>query len=155
MRILFLCTHNACRSILGEAIAQEALGSQHIVKSAGSNPRGVVHPVALNYLASLGLLTKTHTSQSWDEYADFNPDWVITLCDNAAQEVCPAWIGSTQKLHWPLVDPSKMETTQKQQRACEIAAQIIRGNIKTLVSGQIKPEAKTPETKTETKTGTA
>ena len=107
MKILFICTHNACRSVLGEVISRELSQGKIISASAGSNPRGVVHPLTLQYLAKHGYPTDNLTSQSWDDFENLNPDVVITACDNAAGEACPVWFGDTLKVHWGLPDPTK------------------------------------------------
>ena len=129
MNILYICTHNRCRSVLSEAItnqlgssltktsghvSENATGQSRVVaKSAGSKPAGEVHPLTLKYLDEAGYSTKGLTSNSWDDQdymGDFIPDVVITVCDNAAGEACPLWLGDIpklQKLHWGLTDPSK------------------------------------------------
>lgn len=125
MKILFLCTHNACRSITAEVIAQEHLGSNHQVRSAGSAPRGVVHPSALQYLQETNRKINGLQSQSWDEFADFQPDYIITLCDSAAQEACPIWFGESNVLHWPFSDPSKLEDQQEQRQAFQTIEKLL------------------------------
>ncbi|AUD78879.1 low molecular weight phosphatase family protein [Kangiella profundi] len=107
MKILFICTHNACRSVLGEVIARTLGKGRLETASAGSAPRGIVHPLTLKYLSQHGYSTDGLTSQSWDELSDFDPDVVITVCDSAAGESCPLWMGKTLKVHWGLPDPSK------------------------------------------------
>jgi arsenate reductase len=112
MNILFLCTHNSCRSIIAEAITRHLvvqLGNQSdvVVASAGSSPRGFVHPLTLQYLTQWSLDTKNLYSKSRDNLTDFNPDLVITVCDQAAAESCPVWFGRTAKVHWSLPDPSR------------------------------------------------
>lgn len=112
MNILFLCTHNSCRSILAEAITrhlvvQQANNSSVVVASAGSAPRGMVHPLTLQYLSQWSVDTKNLHSKSWDDLADFNPDLVITVCDQAAGESCPVWFGGAVKAHWGLPDPTR------------------------------------------------
>ncbi len=109
MKILFICTHNRCRSILSEAIVNHLSNQKLIARSAGSQPMGVVHPLSLKYLEEAGINTKGLQSQSWDEFESFKPNMVITVCDSAAKEVCPVWFGNTLKLHWGLIDPSKLE----------------------------------------------
>ncbi|MDR6963295.1 arsenate reductase ArsC [Shewanella putrefaciens] len=114
LKVLFLCTHNACRSILAEAIGRDLVARQalntHVAQwqfaSAGSDPAGVVHPQTLFQLARRGYRTEGLSSKSWDLVADFVPDLVITVCDNAAGETCPLWLGETLKLHWGLPDPT-------------------------------------------------
>ena len=117
----FICTHNRCRSALSEAItnqlgrslAKTSEQDRVVAKSAGSQPAGEVHPRPLKYLDKAGYSTKGLTSNSWDDQdymGDFIPDVVITVCDNAAGEACPLWLGDIpklQKLHWGLTDPSK------------------------------------------------
>lgn len=109
MRILYICTHNRCRSILSEAITNQLASDVIIAKSAGSHPAGVVHPLSLKYLEKKGYSTVTLCSQSWDDFADFHPDLVITVCDSAAGESCPLYFNNSLKVHWGLSDPSKIE----------------------------------------------
>jgi len=109
INILYICTHNRCRSIMSEAIAKALVGSGFCVFSAGSQPSGVVHPLSLRYLEEAGYNIENLRSQSWDEFVDKKIDLVITVCDQAAGESCPLWMGNVAKLHWPLTDPSKLE----------------------------------------------
>jgi arsenate reductase len=106
MRVLFICTHNRCRSILAEAIARQLLGSRESVRSAGSQPEGRVHPRALEALEAAGYGIDGLRSKSWDEMEGYAPDLIITLCDSAAGEVCPVWFGDAERQHWGLADPS-------------------------------------------------
>lgn len=108
MKILYICTHNRCRSILSEAITNSVAQGKIIAKSAGSQPSGVVHPLSLTYLAETGIATEGLMSQSWDEFETFAPDVVVTVCDAAAGESCPVWFGNSVKVHWGLEDPSKL-----------------------------------------------
>ena len=109
MKLLFICTHNRCRSILCEAIAsQRGAGSLHAA-SAGSAPVDAVHPLTLRYLEERGYHTTGLQSQSWHDLEDFDPDRVITVCDSAAGEACPLWMGEVDKHHWGLPDPSRAE----------------------------------------------
>lgn len=108
MKILYICTHNRCRSILSEAISNHRAGGKIIARSAGSQPAGEVHPLALKHLTEAGIPTDGLKSQSWEEFEDFAPDIVITLCDAAAGETCPVWFGQATKVHWGLDDPSKL-----------------------------------------------
>ena len=89
MKILYICTHNRCRSILSEAITNHASQGVIEAKSAGSQPVGEVHPLSIKYLAQSGIATSGLTSQSWDEFEAFAPDVVVTVCDSAAGETCP------------------------------------------------------------------
>ncbi|TXS94104.1 arsenate reductase ArsC [Parahaliea maris] len=117
MKILFVCTHNRCRSILSEAIAQQRAGDVIEARSAGSQPAREVHPLTLKYLAEAGYSTAGLQSQSWEDFAGFAPDLVITVCDAAAGEACPLYLGGALKMHWGLSDPSKIEGDTAAQAA--------------------------------------
>lgn len=117
MKVLFICTHNRCRSILAEAISNHFSGGKIVAASAGSQPAGEVHPLTLKYLAERGMDTTNLRSQSWDELASFAPDAVITVCDSAAGEACPLWFGDTVKAHWGLPDPSRINGPEEDIRA--------------------------------------
>ncbi|WP_416305863.1 arsenate reductase ArsC [Neptunicella sp. SCSIO 80796] len=122
MKILYICTHNRCRSILSEAITNHVAGDRIIAKSAGSQPSGVVHPLSIHYLKEANISVDGLQSQSWDEFEDFKPDVVVTVCDSAAGEACPVWFGNSVKVHWGLADPSKIEGSEEEKaegfRAC-------------------------------------
>jgi arsenate reductase len=108
-RALILCTGNSARSILAEAIANRDTDGAIIAESAGSYPKGQVHPEALALLTRLGYSTAGLRSKSWDEFAgaDAAPfDAVITVCDNAAGEMCPIWPGAPLRAHWGIADPA-------------------------------------------------
>jgi len=111
MNILFVCTHNRCRSILSEAIANQHADNNGRIKaySAGSQPSGQVHPLSLKYLEVAGYKADNLKSQSWDDFDADSIDLVITVCDSAANESCPLWMGKQLKIHWGLEDPSKIE----------------------------------------------
>lgn len=113
-KILYICTHNRCRSILSEAITNHLASGVIEAKSAGSQPVGQVHPLSLKYLKEYGADTTPLTSQSWDEFEDFAPDLVVTVCDSAAGETCPVWFGKSLKVHWGLSDPSKLEGSEEE-----------------------------------------
>lgn len=119
MKILYICTHNRCRSILSEAITNQMSLTQAQgriqAKSAGSQPAGAVHPLSIQYLQEAGISTEGLTSQSWDELEAFEPDVVVTVCDSAAGESCPLWFGKSVKVHWGLADPSKIEGGKEQK----------------------------------------
>jgi arsenate reductase len=108
VKILYICTHNRCRSILSEAITTARAKGVLIARSAGSQPAGEVHPMTLRYLTRAGYSVAGLQSESWDAYADWQPDVVITVCDRAAGESCPLYFGSAIKQHWGLPDPSAM-----------------------------------------------
>ncbi|MDW6092980.1 arsenate reductase ArsC [Vibrio rhizosphaerae] len=130
MKILYICTHNRCRSILSEAITNHVAGERIIAKSAGSQPSGIVHPLSVQYLKEANISVEGLQSQSWDEFEDFQPDVVVTVCDSAAGEACPVWFGNSVKVHWGLADPSKIEGSEAEKaqgfRACiaEITARV-------------------------------
>lgn len=108
MKILYICTHNRCRSILSEAITNSIAGGLIEAKSAGSQPVGEVHPLSLKYLKQTGYSIDGLQSQSWDDFEAFSPDVVVTVCDSAAGEACPVYFGNSLKVHWGLSDPSKV-----------------------------------------------
>lgn len=114
MKILYICTHNRCRSILSEAITNSLAGNIIQAKSAGSQPAGEVHPLSIKYLNQTGHATDGLMSQSWDDFENFDPDLVVTVCDSAAGESCPLYFGNTLKVHWGLSDPSKIEGSAAQ-----------------------------------------
>ena len=124
LKVLVLCTHNRCRSILLEAIVRAEAGPEVSVRSAGSEPAGEVHPATLEALTRAGISTQGLRSEGWDSYEAWDPDVVITLCDRAAQEPCPLWLGQAQRLHWGLPDPSLLEGTAQRQAFAEVIAAI-------------------------------
>lgn len=116
MKLLFICTHNRCRSILAEAISNHLSNGRIIAASAGSAPAGEVHPLSLQFLNEHSINTTGLKSQSWHEFESFKPDAVLTMCDSAAAETCPVWFGQSVQVHWGLADPSKISGTQQQLR---------------------------------------
>ncbi|SHF16626.1 arsenate reductase ArsC [Vibrio gazogenes] len=149
MKILYICTHNRCRSILSEAITNHVAGERIIARSAGSQPSGVVHPLSVQYLREANIAVEGLQSQSWDDFEDFKPDVVVTVCDSAAGEACPVWFGNSVKVHWGLADPSKIEGSETEKalgfRACiaEITArvnQLLPIAEKTLAPAELKAE---------------
>jgi arsenate reductase (thioredoxin) len=107
--VLFICTQNSARSIMAEGLMNSLARGRFAAYSAGSHPRGQIHPLALTTMAKLGLPTDGYRSKSWSEFAQ--PDaaqmhFVLTVCDNAAGEVCPIWPGQPMTAHWGVPDPS-------------------------------------------------
>ena len=112
MKILYVCTHNRCRSILCEAISNARGAPLLEARSAGSDPAGAVHPLTLQHLELAGYPTAGLDSRSWGDLEGFDPDLVITVCDRAAGEACPLWLGRSRRLHWSLRDPSALQGTE-------------------------------------------
>jgi len=106
LTVLVLCTGNSCRSIIGEALVNHLGAGRVRAFSAGSHPVGKVNENALATLARHGLPIEGYSSKSWDDLENENIDIVITVCDNAAGEVCPAYLGQVVRAHWGLPDPA-------------------------------------------------
>lgn len=118
MKFLFICTHNACRSILAEAITRRLAGGRIEVASAGSQPAGRIHPSTLAYLQATDFPTGDLRSKGFDDLTGFRPDVVITVCDSAASESCPVWLTDDAiTVHWGLPDPSHMQGTDAERMA--------------------------------------
>ena len=106
MNVLFLCTGNSCRSVLGEAIFNHLAPAGWHAVSAGSRPTGQVHPYSLKVLQLKGIATEGLSSKSWDDLP-VTPDIVITVCSSAANEECPLYFGQAIRTHWGLDDPAR------------------------------------------------
>ncbi len=118
--VLFLCTGNSARSVLAETILNHTGKGRFKAYSAGSHPNGQVNPYAIKYLQQQGLPTEGLRSKSWDEFAAPGAphfDFIITVCDNAAGEVCPVWPGKPTSGHWGIEDPAAVEGTDEQKLA--------------------------------------
>lgn len=116
--VLFLCTGNSARSIMGEAIINRIGAGKFKGYSAGSAPKGEVHPLALKLLNNLNYDTTPLRSKSWEEFTAPNApdlDFVFTVCDNAANEVCPVWPGQPMTAHWGLPDPAEAKGSETQR----------------------------------------
>jgi arsenate reductase len=117
--ILFLCTHNSARSVIGEALASTQTNGKFIGYSAGSTPGTSVNPFAREMAVALGYPVDKLRSKSWDEFAlpdSPKMDFIITVCDNAAGEVCPVWIGNPVTAHWGFPDPSQVQGSDDEKR---------------------------------------
>ena len=113
MKLLFICTHNRCRSILAEAVTNHLADGRIAARSAGSQPAAAVHPLSLQYLHEQGIASDGLQSQSWEIYRQWSADVIITLCDTAAGEACPIWFGNALRVHWGLADPSAVQGSDK------------------------------------------
>jgi arsenate reductase len=117
--VLFLCTGNSARSILAECVLNRVGKGRFKAHSAGSFPKGEVHPYALELLKRQNYPTEYLRSKSWNEFAGPGAeplDFVFTVCDNAAGEVCPVWPGQPMTAHWGLPDPAAVEGTETEKR---------------------------------------
>lgn len=133
LKILYICTHNRCRSILSEAITNQFAKGFLNARSAGSQPSGEVHPLSIKYLQEQNISIDGLQSQSWDDFEQFSPDLVITVCDSAAGESCPLWFGRSVKMHWGLADPSKIKGSEKEkQQAFLETIKIIKERVEQL-----------------------
>jgi arsenate reductase len=118
LNVLFLCTGNSARSIMAECILNRLGAGKFRALSAGSHPAGKVNPVALNLLRKTNFDVSGLRSKSWDEFARADApklDFVFTVCDDAANEVCPIWPGQPMTAHWGLPDPAKAEGTEAER----------------------------------------
>jgi len=126
--ILFLCTGNSARSILGEALATTLSHGRFIGYSAGSKPESYVHPIALKLVREMGYPLELLRSKSWDEYGrEDSPhmDFIITVCDSAAGEECPYWPGHPATAHWGFMDPTL--NVNSEQEMCDAFRKVEMG----------------------------
>ncbi len=121
--VAFICTGNACRSQMAEALLRQHAGERLRVCSAGTRPAGFVHPLALQTLERMGVSTAGLYSKHIEEILEADPDVVITVCDNASAE-CPVWPGKVVQAHWPMPDPTfHPGTDEERQEFCRQVAQ--------------------------------
>lgn len=136
--VLFLCTGNSARSILAESILEKEGKGIFKAFSAGSQPKGQVHPLALKTLAALGYPHEGFRSKSWDEFAENGApefDFIFTVCDNAAGEACPVWLGHPMTAHWGVEDPAAVEGSDfEKERAFSQAARFLKNRIMAFLS---------------------
>ena len=136
--VLFLCTGNSARSILAEAIMNDAGHGTFHGYSAGSQPKGEVHPLALDRLRKANLPVEGYRSKSWSEFAVPGApamDFVFTVCDNAANEACPVWPGQPMTAHWGVPDPAAVQGTEdEKQRAFLDASLQLQNRIKLFLA---------------------
>lgn len=134
MNVLFLCTGNSCRSILGEATFNHLAPAGWRALSAGSKPAGYVHPRSLALLAREGMSTDGYHSKSWDDLPA-SPDIVITVCASAAGETCPAYLGSALRTHWGVDDPAHATGTDAEIDTAFLRAyRILRARIEAFLA---------------------
>jgi arsenate reductase (thioredoxin) len=136
--VLFLCTGNSARSIIAESIVNQEGRGRFKGYSAGSHPGGTVNPFAIELLKSNRMSTDGLRSKSWDEFAKPDAprmDFVITVCDNAAGEVCPVWPGQPMTAHWGVPDPAAVEGTDEEKRAAfKEASRTLLNRIRAMTS---------------------
>jgi protein-tyrosine-phosphatase len=136
--VLFLCTGNSARSILAEAVLNAIGNSRFVAFSAGSQPKGEVHPLALKVLQRQGYPIDTLRSKSWSEFEGPNApvmDFVFTVCDNAAGEACPFWPGQPITAHWGIEDPAAVKGTSLEKEAAFVTAlRFMKNRIESFIS---------------------
>ena len=134
MTILFLCTGNSCRSILGEATFNHLAPAGWKAMSAGSRPTGQVHPRSLALLTREGISTEGYYSKSWNDLPE-TPDIVVTVCASAAGETCPAYLGAALRTHWGVEDPAHATGTDAEiDAAFTTAYRILRARIEAFLA---------------------
>jgi arsenate reductase len=136
--ILFLCTGNSARSIIAEALTTTMSQGKLIGYSAGSHPKGLVHPIAEELAIEMNYPIEKLRSKSWDEFSHPEApkmDFIITVCDNAKGETCPIWPGHPATIHWGLPDPALAEGSYEEQKKifCDVRNQL-KEKIQTLIN---------------------
>ena len=137
LKTLVLCTGNSCRSVMAEGLLNHYGKDKVLAFSAGSIPTGNVHPMSLATLKRHGMSDQGYRSKSWDEFKDQSIDILITVCDNAAGEVCPIFFGKSMKAHWGVPDPAHYQGTP-----AEIEAEFNR--IFTMLEKRVKAFLRLP-----------
>jgi len=136
--VLFLCTGNSARSLMAEALLNHSATGRFHAFSAGSHPRGEVHPIAMDTLRRAHIPVEGLRSKSWDEFAEPGApqfDFVFTVCDRAAQEVCPLWPGQPMTAHWGIEDPAAVDgPLELRERAFNTAFREIDARLKIFTS---------------------
>jgi arsenate reductase len=136
--VLFICTGNSARSILAEGLLNEISRGRFKAYSAGSQPRGEVNPFALQELQRLGIPTDGFRSKSWEEFARLGApemDFVFTVCDQAAGEVCPVWPGQPMTAHWGMPDPAAVEGSDEvKEKAFRAAAVTMKRRLELMLA---------------------
>jgi len=135
--VLFICTHNSARSIMAEGLMNSAGRGNFVAYSAGSQPGGAVHPLALATLARMHLPTDGYRSKSWSEFATADApqmDFVFTVCDNAAGEVCPVWPGQPMTAHWGVPGPSAAGDDEQRAKAFWDVAMMLKRRIDLMLA---------------------
>lgn len=131
--VLFLCTGNSARSVLAESILQKEGAGKFRAFSAGSQPKGEVNPYSLSVLASMGYPADGFRSKSWNEFSAPDApkmDFIFTVCDSAAGEACPVWLGHPMTAHWGIEDPAAIEGSDiEKERAFVEAFRLLRNRI--------------------------
>ncbi len=135
--VLFLCTGNSARSIIAESLLRHLGDGKFHAYSAGSHPKGMIQPMALSLLQSLGLPTDGLRSKSWNEFAAPGApvmDFIFTVCDQAAGEVCPVWPGQPITAHWGQLDPASVQGSEiERAQAYRDALRMLENRIKIFV----------------------
>jgi arsenate reductase (thioredoxin) len=136
--VLFLCTGNSARSIIGESILRKDGAGRFNAYSAGSHPKGTINPLALKVLESYGYPIEGFRSKNWDEFAKPGSpvmDFVFTVCDNAAGETCPTWPGQPMTAHWGIEDPAAVQGSDiDKERAFVQALKFMRNRISVFLA---------------------
>ena len=137
MKVLFLCTANSCRSILSEALFNHLAPANMHAYSAGSQPKGEVHPQALAALRRAGVSTTGLSSKGTEVHVELAPELVITVCDKAAGDACPIFFGPALKAHWGLADPSELVGAPAQiEIAFDATVAIIQNRLSAFFAAQ-------------------